>query len=431
MPPSRPLRFLIAAPLLFLVGCDDDVPKGKIVLRYMAWGNPQQLKLEEEFCARFNAQNPDIHVKFFRVPGSAYQNKAIVMMASRTAPDIIRIDHYAFPSLVRKDYFFDMTDLAARDKGFRRDDFFPQALNEGMHRGRLYGMNVLFGGVILYYNKKMVREAGLEDPYELWKRGEWTYDRYRKHAIAMTKFDGNKRPTQFGCTVPGWPYTVAVIRSFGGDVLTPDGQKSRLGEPEAVNAYQFLADLRWKDHCAPTPSQSANAQFSFESGKLGMQFDWMGMSPRFRSVIKDFDWDVCPLPSGPAGFNTIVKGNQMVIYKETKHPEAAWRFVRFMTGPEVEKDLYVGHRRSAPTRRALAYSPEFLNSKEPPYQLDTFLRSLEKGKELPITERWAEWNSALATEQEKLFTGSERDASTVMKRAAAKIDEILADEEGF
>lgn len=407
------------------------MPKDKIVLRYMAWGNPQQMKLEEEFCEKFNAQNPDIHVKFFRVPGSAYQNKAIVMMASRTAPDVIRIDHYTFPSLVRKKYFLDMTDLAEKDKGFRREDFFPQTLSEGTYNGRLYGMNVLFGGVILYYNKTMVRKAGLEDPYDLWKRGEWTYDRYRQHAIAMTKFDESKRPVQFGCLIPGWPYTVAVIRAFGGDLLTPDGKKSRLGEPGAVSAYQFLTDLRWKDHCAPTPAQSANSQFTFESGKLGMQFDWMGMSPRFRKVIKSFDWDVCPLPSGPAGFDTIVKGNQMVIYSGTKYPEASWRFVRFMTGPEVEKELYIGHRRSAPTRKAVAYSPEFLNTKEPPFQLDTFLRSLEKGKELPITERWSEWTTALTTEQDKLFTGSERDASVVMKRAAQKIDEILADEEGF
>ncbi|MGV3613915.1 MAG: ABC transporter substrate-binding protein [Fimbriimonas sp.] len=431
MPIRPPLRLLALLPLFALSGCDDPVPPGKISLRYMAWGNPEQMALEESFCAKFNAENPDIHVRFLKVPNSAYQNKAIVMMASRTAPDILRIDQYAFPSLVKKKYFLDLTDLAAKDKEFRREDFFPQAIGEGQHEGRQYGMNVLFGGMILYYNKTMVREAGLEDPYQLWKQGKWTYDRYREHAIAMTKRGEDGKVKQFGCVIPGWPYLVSVVRAFGGEILSADGKRSLLGEPESVRAHQFLADLRWKDKCAPTPAQAANAQYTFESGKVGMQFDWMGLSPRFRNLIKDFEWDVCPLPTGPGGFSSVVKGNQMVIYRESKHPEAAWRFVRFMTGVKVEKDLYIGHRRSAPTRRAVAYSPEFLETKAPPFQMDTFLRTLEGGEQLPITSRWSEWTTVLATEHEKLFSGSERDAGTVMRRAARRIDEVLADEEGY
>ena len=82
----------------------------------MAWGNPEQMALEEKLCEQFGAENPDIEVKFFRVPGSAYLNKAIVMFASRTAPDVVRIDHYNFPDLVRKGYFLDLTRLPRRTR---------------------------------------------------------------------------------------------------------------------------------------------------------------------------------------------------------------------------------------------------------------------------------------------------------------------------
>jgi multiple sugar transport system substrate-binding protein len=427
----RFLRLALALPLIALVGCEDGVPEGKIPLRYMAWGTPEQIALEKEFCERFNAENPDLHVKFVQVPNSAYANKAIVMMASRTAPDVLRIDHYLFPSLVKRNYFYDMTELAAKDKTFRRDDFFPQAIREGTYEGRLYGLNVLFGATIVYYNKKMIREAGLEDPYQLWKRGEWTYERFQKHAVAMTKFDERGKPVRFGCSIPGFPSHAFVVWGFGGDLLSKDGKRCLLGEPPAVEAYQFLSDLRWKHRCAPTPAQGANAQFTFESGKLGMEFEWMGRAPRLRTIIKDFDWDVCPVPSGPKASGTLVKGNQLVIYRESAHPEAAWRFVRFMTGPEVERALYVGHRRSAPSRRALAYSKEFLNAKSPPYQMDTFLKSLEGGRELPITDRWAEWTTPFTSELDNLFSGRERDATKVLRRAAAKANEVLADEEGF
>jgi multiple sugar transport system substrate-binding protein len=403
---------------------------GKIKLRYMAWGNPEQMALEEKLCEQFGQENPDIEVKFFRVPGSAYLNKAIVMFASRTAPDVVRIDHYNFPDLVRKNYFLNLSPLAEKDKGFRESDFFPTTISEGKYKGGLYGLNVMFGGEIMYYNKKLIKEAGLEDPYVLAKKGEWTYDRFLKHAIAMTKRE-NGRVTSFGCAVPSFPMNVPTIWAFGGDILTPDKKRSLLDLPGSIAAYQFLADLRWKHQCAPTPAQAAQSAYSFESGKLGMEFGWMGSAPRYNSAIKTFDWDICPIPVGPAGNVSMIKGNQIVIYRETKHPEAAWRFIRFLTSPEVEKLLYVDNRRNFPTRKSVAYSEAFLKPKVRPFQTDVFLQAVEKARELPINHRWSEWNQVLSSEQDNLYSGRERDAEIVMKRAATRINQVLADEEGF
>ncbi|HEY0865998.1 MAG TPA: sugar ABC transporter substrate-binding protein [Fimbriimonas sp.] len=424
-------RTAVVVALAALGACTPDPNAGKIQLRYMAWGNPEQMALEEEFCRRFNAQNPDIHVRFFRVPQSAYGNKAIVMFASRTAPDVVRIDHYNFPNLVRKDYFLDLTPYAKKDPTFRESDYFPSAVRECYYNGRLYGLNVLFGSVILYYNQAMVRDAGLEDPYALWKRGEWTWDRFRNYAQSMSRFDERQRPKRYGCTVPPFPLTTPVVWAFGGDLLTEDGTKSLVGQKGAVDAYQFLADLRWKHRCAPTPAQSANAAFTFESGKVGFEFNWMGMAPRYNQVIKGFDWDIVPLPKGPFGGRSIVKGNQLIVYRETKHPEAAWRFLRFMTSRGVETELYAVKRRCFPTRKDVAYSDDFLKPKTRPYQTDVFVKAVESAKELPIGPRWGEWTNAFNMEVDNLFSGRERDASVVMKRAEAKVNEVLADEEGF
>ena len=109
-----------------------------------------------------------------------------------------------------------MTPLAHADPTFDADDFFPQTIREGTYQGRLYGLNVMFGGEILYYNKTMVREAGLEDPYELAKKGEWTYDVFRRYSIAMTKRDDRDRPIQVGCRIPDFPMFAPVLWAFGG-----------------------------------------------------------------------------------------------------------------------------------------------------------------------------------------------------------------------
>lgn len=414
-----------------LAGCQTDPDAGKIQLRYMAWGSPEQMALEEKFCAEFNRRNPDVHVRFFRVPGSAYLNKAIIMFASRTAPDVVRIDHFNFPDLVRKDYFYDLTELARKDPGFHPDDFFPQTIREGTYRGRLYGLNVMFGGWIMYYNRTLVKQAGLVDPYVLAKQGKWTYDRLRDYAVRITKFDERGRPLRFGVAIPNYPFTTPTIWAFGGQVLSPDHKRCLLDSPGTIRAYQYLADLRWKDHCSPTPSQAANSAFSFESGKLGFEFNWMGMAPRYNSAIKDFDWDICPLPRGPFGGKSMVKGNQLVVYRESKHPDVAWRFIRFLTSPETETQLYVVNRRNFPTRKSVAYSRAFLKPTCRPYQADVYLRTVENAGELPIDARWSEWTNAFGTVQDDLYSGRERSAAVAMRRAKQKVDEVLSDEEGF
>jgi multiple sugar transport system substrate-binding protein len=416
---------------LATLSCGPDPAAGKIAIRYMAWGSPEQSALEQSFCEEFNRRNPDIYVRFVQVPGSAYLNKAVVMFASRTAPDLVRIDHYNFPELFQKGWFYDLSEIAAKDKGFHYQDFFPLAMDEARVDNGFYGLNQQFGAEIVYYNKTMVRQAGLADPYQLYLKKQWTWARFRQHAIAMTRLRPNGRAVQFGCAVPTFPMNVPVIWAFGGHLISPDQKTSRVGEPGVAAAYQFMADLRFKDHCAPTPAESANSAYSFESGQLGMTLNWMGMTPRYRSVITDFDWDICPLPAGPASDLTMVKGNQLVVNRESEHPEAAWRLSRFLTSPEIETELYINRRRNFPTRKSVAYSKQFLETTLPPYNTKAFLQAVEHARSLPIGPRWTAWTHAMEDAEDDLFSGRERNAAPVMAAAAQKINVILNDEEGF
>ena len=66
-----------------LPGC----PPDKECVRYMAWGNPEQLEVERQMIADFNRKNPDLYVKLFTVPANSYHQKMVMMLASGTAPD--------------------------------------------------------------------------------------------------------------------------------------------------------------------------------------------------------------------------------------------------------------------------------------------------------------------------------------------------------
>ena len=430
-----PVRLLLAVCLCLTYGCGRDPYAGKVPLRYMAWGNPEQMSLEERLCEEFNHKNPDIHVSFLKVPGDEYGLKMMLMLSSHTAPDVMRVDHYNFPSLVEKGYFLDLTNLAAKDPTFHRSDFFPQAIQECLFKDHLYGLNVLFGGNLIYYNKNMFREAGLEDPAEMAKQGRWKWDEFRKCAIKMTKKGADGRPIQFGFGAPGSSFTfpglACLIWGYGGDMLDKSLKHAVFDCPGAIKAFQMIADFRWKDHCCPTQTQGENSIYTFEGGKLGMVFDFMGLTPRYRKVIHKFQWDVCPVPRGPFGNSTLCKGNQLVIFSETAHPAEAWGFERFMTSEATEDELYVKLRRCFPTRKAMAYSPGYLKSELPPFNNWAFVDAVEHSRPLPINDRWSEWTTEFDSEIDNLIAGREHDAAAVLRRAKKKVDKVLAEEAGF
>jgi multiple sugar transport system substrate-binding protein len=431
--PTLPALLLAFLLLALAGGCRRAAaPDGRITIRYMAWGNPAQLQVERQIVEEFEKRHPNIHVHLFMVPGSSYLDKLQLMLASRTAPDVFRVDQYYFPAIVRKGYFLPLDPLIAQEPPGFLDDFVPIALDEGRYQGKLYGMNVLFGAMMIYYNQDLFRQAGVPDPYELDKQGRWTWEAFVDAARKLTVKDASGRVRQFGTTVPSFPMYSSVVWNEGGDFMNADMTRMLVGDdPRAVTAVQKLADLRWEYHCAPTPADSALSAFTFESGKIAMVWGWAGESPRYRSNIRSFKWDIAPLPSGPAGNYSVVKGNQLCINALTKHPREAWEFVKFMTGPEAELLLCGKLRRAVPTRLSVQRHPDYLKADQPPYHTDVFLESVRRGRRLPIDWRYQEWVHMYHSATEALFNVNITDAKTALADAQERVNRTLSGEEGF
>lgn len=429
-------RLLTAGILLLAIalagaGCRSAARDGRTTIRYMAWGNPEQLQVERQLIAEFEKRYPQYRVHLFMVPGGAYQDKVQLMLASRTAPDVLRVDHYYYPALVRKGYFLPLDPLIQREKPGFLDDFTPLAVEEGRWNGKLYGLNVLFGAMMVYYNKDLFEQAGLPDPYELDRKRRWDWKAMVHAARTLTRYEDG-RGVQFGVDMLNFPQFASMVWNHGGEISDPGVTRVTIADdPNAVHAVQLYSDLRWKEHCSPTPAESALSAFTFESGKLGMHWGWAGESPRYRKNIKKFRWDIAPTPAGPKGNATVVKGNQLVIYRESRHQDAAWEFVKFATGPEAEMLLCGKLRRAVPTRISVQHDPRYLEADQPPFHTDVFLTSVERGRTLPIDWRYQEWLQQFNSAMESLFNVNESDAQTALEDAQSRANLVFAGEEGF
>lgn len=413
-------------------GCADRrrTAEGRTILRHMAWGDPEQMRVERSLADAFERRHPHIRVHILTVPNSAYANKLQLMLASHTAADVMRVDRFFFPAIAQKDYFLPLDSFIAQEPADFLADFLPITVDECKRNGSIQAMNVLFGPVLIYYNKTLFQSVGLPDPYLLHRQGRWNWETFVNAAQHLTRQD-NGHPLEFGTTMPTFPMYASVVWNHGGDFMDVSQSHLTLNTPNSLRGIEEVANLRWKYRCAPTPADGALSAFTFESGRIAMHWGWSGESPHFRRNIHKFDWDIVPTPSGPSGNFSVVKGNQLTICRETRIPNEAWEFVKFMTGPLAQLQLYGKLRRCVPTRISVLNDPEYLRTTLPPFHTDVFVDTVRHGRTLPIGPRYNEWQQEYSAATEGLFNIHSDTPEEACAAATKRVNALLASEEGF
>lgn len=364
---------------------------GRTHIRYMAWGSPEQQSTDYALLKKFEQQHPHIKVDFILVPGGDYHRKLQVMLASNTEPDVFKMDLYYLPKYFPYGYFEPLDDFDANDPAFSFDDFYPITKNELTYQGKIYGLNTLFGGKIIYYNKDAFRAAGLPDPFEQFQQGQWTLDAFLHAAKTLTTRDQEGNIQQFGLKLDTndlwW-----IIWTHGGEIIDKN-HNVHIDSPHSIDGLQFYYDLQHKHHVMPRPGEDAGGVFAFETGRLAMASGFAGESPRFRAKVSRFNWDIVPVPVGPAGHHSLLKGNGLIISSRSKHKPEAWELIKFLNSPEGEM-AYAGPalRRAIPTRISVTKMPEYLAADgRPPYNNQSFLELHKSAHQLPVTPKWQEW----------------------------------------
>ena len=115
----------------------------------------------------------------------------------------------------------------------------------------------------------------------------------------------------------------------------------------------------------------------------------------------------------------------------SQHPQAAWRFMRFVTSPAAENLLYVKLRRCFPTRVAVAESKAYLESVAPPFHMHAFLDAVRTGRPLPIDDRWPEWTNSMQAHLDQIWAGRGLGVAAELANAARDANRILAQEPGW
>ena len=237
----------------------------------------------------------------------------------------------------------DITDMLKADPVVGRPGYFiePQETNRCTYKGRWYGIGSCWTGGHIYLNADIFDEAGIEppsnDPDEAWEWDhfvevckELTVDTKGKHP-GESGFDVNNVDRWGGTWNTWWMLLLGQIESNGGKYIDPDTGLLTLDQPAAYEAIQRIADLTLVHQVMPhsavlTQLGMTNTQM-LETGKVAMAIEGSWALAWMCKIQPTLGTAVLPKIQRPA---TGLQAHLHSAFAASKHPEAAWRWVRFL-----------------------------------------------------------------------------------------------------
>ena len=164
---------------------------------------------------------------------------------------------------------------------------------------------------VFAFNKQIVRDLRLEDPYELWRTGKWTWEKYRELAAQATaNLTGGATmgwDDRWGlCPVdPFGDFSVALYQSSGLNMClsNPDGTITyNMTDPRAVGVLDGMYEILRTDGTAALRSDTDLATIwvrTFVKGNaLFYAYMLEGMTALENTHNMEDDWGIIPFPKG-------------------------------------------------------------------------------------------------------------------------------------
>lgn len=372
--------------IIMVIGCNkssEDL-SGKKVVTFWHSFVITTIPALDSLIAKFESTHPDIKIKAQYIPtGDALIQKLITAIQSDTAPDISWLHADYMEDLVAAEAIYEMDHFINGENGISQeelDQIYPALLQYASWKGTLYSLPMEATNLALIYNKDMFKEAGL-DPNHPPKN----WDELIEYSLKLTKDkDGDGNFEQIGFFVPNYPAAGAhgnwmtwqftsFIWQAGGFLITNDQSKVIYNENPGVEALTLWNRL----YQAQNLNRFTNDfDIAFASQRLGMAMDGPWNLARYQEIVKDFDYGFAPLPEGPQKKATVVGGEYLAIFKQSKHPDAAWEFIKWIIQPENQAEwaMTSGY---IPVRKDVIQIPKFVKYLEDHPNFKVFVEQMD------------------------------------------------------
>jgi multiple sugar transport system substrate-binding protein len=295
-----------------------------------------------------------------------------------------------------------------------------------------FALPMYTGTIALMFNRRRFQEKGVALPDD-----SWDWNKYREVALKIAEPE-NKRWARADV---GASSMYRRMHQIGANIVDPnDDTKAVFDSAKAIQAFEFERDGMHKDRSViqvggpkapPETAPASQTQYvQINSGYIAM---WEGGAftlTRYITMLNDdIDWDIAPLPKGPAGRFTLATNDGWSMWKGSKNKDAAWELVKFLQSDAwTDIATRVAGQQSARRSHQQKWltSIKEANPKLANKNLTPFTDGVEKGYARPI-EFWRK-----DTDSKKIYNDAynmavrdgDAEVGAAMKAAADQINRL-------
>ncbi len=405
----------------------------KIIFWYSLGGKIAETtrKLVDEF----NATHPNIQVQ--AVYQGGYDdaiNKLKTAIQTKSTPHVMQVYDIGTKFMIDSKSIVPMQKWIDRDK-VDISTFEPNILAYYTVNDQLYSMPFNISTPLLYYNKNMFKEAGL-DP----EKPPHTFDEVVEYARKLTVRDASGRVTRPGMAlaVYGWFFeqflaTANLLYANNGNGRDGNATAVAFATPEAAAIVEWWHSMVNEGICANLGRKTADTQKAFISGQTAMTIDSTAVLSTILAGVEgrfEVGTGFLPRPAGAKG--GVIPGGGCLWLMAGHDPDeeaAAWEFIKFMSAPKQQAFWHMNTGYFPVTR--LAYDlPELKAHQEKYPQFATAIRQL---RSTPINRAtqgallgvFTQARQTVEDAIEQVLAGRAKPLDA-LKRAATTIDGAIA-----
>jgi multiple sugar transport system substrate-binding protein len=398
------------------IGADDPASTVKLLV----FGAPEELNAYRTLVGAYEKAHPGSTVLLVQAGDrSDLITRLSTSIAGGQPPDVFLMNYRFYGQFAARNAIEPLDSRLRTSDRVKLSDLYPTAVDAFRWRGQQLCLPQNVSSLAVYYNRTLFAKYGVPEP-----RDGWAWNDMLASASALTRdasgavvvgteTEGTaKRVATYGLGVePSIIRLAPFVWSNGGEIVDNQQRPTRftLNTPQAREALTNLVDLRRRFGVVPTDEEveAEGDEARFTNGRLAMLLSSRRSTTTLRT-IKDFDWDVAPLPiyDRQAG---ILHSDAYCITRGAPQKEAAWRFVEYALSAEGQR-IVAATGRTVPSHMGVSRSAAFLDPAQPPRRAQVFLDAVPTVRAMPTVSTWPEIEDVVAGVLENaLYRGDKLD----------------------
>jgi substrate-binding protein msmE len=273
--------------------------------------------------------------------GGGYEDKVNAAITTNSLPDVITLDGPNTAAYAKSKVITPLDDYL---KDNNMEDVLDSIKQQGTYDGKFYAFGYSESNVGIYYNKKMFKEAGIDESSLPTLKKPWTWDEFK--AVSKKLKDHFKEAAidfRLNSNDEMLPYAyMPLIWSNGGSVVNEDGTKAEgyFNSKESTQAVQFIQDLVKEGYTTVSPVEKG-----FETGQYPMVLSGSWTIADLQTNYKDIDFGILPYPVSNKTKKLVSPSGswQLAVTTKSNKKDAAAEFVKFATNTESSEILSLGN----------------------------------------------------------------------------------------